>query len=395
MHALPWTRWGLIALAVSIVAASLWYSRALAHQVAKEERKKVTLWAKSVQFVANSDEIGSAFSFVVEELIKSNTSVPAILTDEKGNVISYDNIKIPKRLTEIEKNNWIKSQIEHFKQHNAPIEIDNPELKSKFYVYYTESVLLQQLRWFPYMQLGLIIAFVILGYISFNNAKKAQENRIWVGLAKETAHQLGTPISGLMAWVELLKSELGENHYSIQEINKDVERLRIITERFSKIGSAPELKPEKILSVLEDISQYTLQRLSQKKYIQLEFDFSEISDSVEVYMSKPLFEWVVENLVKNAIDAIPIDRKGRIMITAGLHKNVVWIEVQDNGKGIPYKYFKRIFRPGFTTKQRGWGLGLSLTKRIVEQYHGGKIYVKSSTVGIGTTFRIELPLKPF
>jgi nitrogen-specific signal transduction histidine kinase len=390
MYRLPWAKWGLILLAVSIVTASLWYTRNLANKIATEERKKVILWAKSIQFVANTEEMDSGFSFVVEELIKSNTTVPAILTDEKGNVLSYDNVKIPKNIGEKEKNTWIKSQIKRFQEDNPPIEIVSQNLKSKFYVYYKDSSLLYQLRWFPYMQLALIVAFVILGYISFNNAKKAEENRIWVGLAKETAHQLGTPISGLMAWIELLKTQLGEQDLTVQEMNKDIERLKIITERFSKIGSAPVLENENILSIMENIAQYTLQRLSHSKRIQLYFDFTQLSENVQIPISKPLFEWVIENLVKNAIDAIPPEKKGEISITGGIHHKKIYIEVKDNGKGIPANQFRKIFRPGFTTKQRGWGLGLSLTKRIIEQYHKGKIYVKDSVVGVGTTFRIEL-----
>lgn len=392
MYRLPWAKWGLILLAVSIVTASLWYTRNLASKIAKEERKKVILWAKSIQFVANAEEMDSGFSFVVEELIKSNTTVPAILTDEKGNVLSYDNVKIPKKIQDKDKNTWIKLQVKEFQRDNPAIEIVNENLKSKFYVYYRNSSLLYQLKWFPYMQLGLIIAFVILGYISFNNARKAEENRIWVGLAKETAHQLGTPISGLMAWIELLKIELGENNSILQEMNKDIERLSIITERFSKIGSAPLLKSENILSIMERIAQYTLQRLSQSKRIQLHFDFTQLPQKIEIPISKSLFEWVIENLVKNAIDAIPPDKKGEISITAGMQSKKIWIDIKDNGKGIPANQFKKIFRPGFTTKQRGWGLGLSLTKRIIEQYHKGKIYVKDSVVGVGTTFRIELSI---
>ncbi len=392
MYRLPWAKWGLILLAVSIVTASLWYTRNLATKIAVEERKKVILWAKSIQFVANAEEMDSGFSFVVEELIKSNTTVPAILTDEKGNVLSYDNVKIPKKIQSKEKDTWIKLQVKEFQKDNPAIEIVNENLKSKFYVYYRNSSLLYQLKWFPYMQLGLIIAFVILGYISFNNARKAEENRIWVGLAKETAHQLGTPISGLMAWIELLKAQLGEQDLTVHEMNKDIERLKIITERFSKIGAAPMLKTENILSVMENIAEYTLQRLSQSKRIQLHFDFTQLPKKTEIPISKPLFEWVIENLVKNAIDAIPSEKKGEISITAGIQPKKIWIEVKDNGKGIPANQFRKIFRPGFTTKQRGWGLGLSLTKRIIEQYHKGKIYVKDSVVGVGTTFRIELSI---
>lgn len=390
MYHLPWTKWGLILLAVSIVTASLWYTRNLANKIAVEEQKKVILWAKSIQFVANAEEMDSGFSFVVEELIKSNTTVPAILTDEKGNVLSYDSVKIPKNIADTDKNAWVKSQIKRFQEDNPPIEIVSQNLKSKFYVYYRNSALLYQLRWFPYMQLGLIVAFVILGYVSFNNAKKAEENRIWVGLAKETAHQLGTPISGLIAWIELLKTQLGEQDLTVQEMNKDIERLKTITERFSKIGSAPVLKKENILSVMQNIAQYTLQRLSQSKRIQLHFDFTQLPEKTEIPVSKPLFEWVIENLVKNAIDAIPPEKKGEITIIAGIQSKKIWIDVKDNGKGIPANQFRKIFRPGFTTKQRGWGLGLSLTKRIIEQYHKGKIYVKDSVLGVGTTFRIEL-----
>lgn len=390
MHRLPWAKWGLILLAIVIITVSLWYTRSLANKIAIEERKKVILWAKSIQFVANTEDMDSGFSFVVEELIKSNTTVPAILTDEKGNVLSYDSVKIPKNIQEKDKNNWIKSQVKEFQKDNPAIEIVNQTLKSKFYVYYKDSSLLYQLRWFPYMQLGLIIAFVILGYVSFNNARKAEENRIWVGLAKETAHQLGTPISGLMAWIELLKAERGEEDVIAQEMNKDIDRLKIITERFSKIGSPPVLKPENILLVLQDIAEYTLQRLSQSKRIYLHYDFTQVPQNVEIAISKPLFEWVIENLVKNAIDAIPAEKKGEIHIIAGVQHKKIWIDVRDNGKGISAGHFRKVFRPGFTTKQRGWGLGLSLTKRIIEQYHKGKIYVKDSVVGVGTTFRIEL-----
>lgn len=392
MHRLPWAKWGLILLAIVIITVSLWYTRSLANKIAVEERKKVILWAKSIQFVANTEDMGSGFSFVVEELIKSNTTVPAILTDEKGNVLSYDSVKIPKNIQEKDRNNWIKSQVKEFQKDNPAIEIVNQNLKSKFYVYYKDSSLLYQLRWFPYMQLGLIIAFVILGYVSFNNARRAEENRIWVGLAKETAHQLGTPISGLMAWIELLKAERGDEYVIAQEMNKDIDRLKIITERFSKIGSPPVLKPENILIVLQNIAEYTLQRLSQSKRIYLHYDFTQVPQNVEIAISKPLFEWVIENLVKNAIDAIPAEKKGEIHIIAGLQHKKIWIDVRDNGKGIPASHFRKVFRPGFTTKQRGWGLGLSLTKRIIEQYHKGKIYVKDSVVGVGTTFRIELYL---
>lgn len=392
MHTLPWAKWGLILLAIFIIAVSLWYTRGLAQKIAVEERKKVTLWAKSIQFVANTDEMSSGFSFVVEELIKSNTSVPAILTDDKRNILSYDNVKIPKKIQDKDKITWLQSQIERFEKDNPPIKIVNQNLNSTFYVYYRNSSLWYQLRGFPYMQLGLIIAFVILGYISFNNAKKAEENRIWVGLAKETAHQLGTPISGLIAWVELLKIELGERHLTIQEMNKDIERLKIITERFSKIGSVPVFKPEDILMVMQDIAGYTLQRLAQSKRIQLYFDFTQLSQDIQVPLNRPLFEWVIENLIKNAIDAIPPEKKGEITISSGIQSKKIWIEVKDNGKGIPSHQFKKVFRPGFTTKKRGWGLGLSLAKRIIEQYHKGKIYVKDSIVGVGTTFRIELRL---
>ena len=253
------------------------------------------------------------------------------------------------------------------------------------YIYYEDSILLRRLSLYPYVQLAVMLALILIIYVAVIYTKRAEQNRVWVGLSKETAHQLGTPISSLMAWSQYLELT-GADKEVTTEIDKDVKRLSVIADRFSKIGSTPELNVEYINDVVANSLDYMKTRISGKVSIIMDLD----TDDHGVRLSRPLFEWVMENLTKNAVDAM--DGEGRIEISTGTEKNLVYIEIKDTGKGIARKNFKTVFKPGYTTKKRGWGLGLTLVKRIIEEYHGGRIYVKSSEIGQGTTFRIELPL---
>ena len=271
------------------------------------------------------------------------------------------------------------------KHNNHFIEIEL-SMGVKQYIYYEDSTLLKRLSWYPYVQLGVMIILVLILYFAVVNAKRAEQNRVWVGLSKETAHQLGTPISSLMAWVEYFKSIDIDPEIS-DELNKDVKRLSTIADRFSKIGSKPDMQLEYINQIIASSLDYMKSRVSNR--VQIRMHLSE--DDHGVYLSRSLFEWVMENLTKNAVDAM--QGEGCIDITTGSEKNRVWIEVKDTGKGIARKHFKTVFKPGYTTKKRGWGLGLTLVKRIIEEYHGGRIFVKESEPGVGTTFRIEFPTK--
>jgi len=310
-------------------------------------------------------------------IIANNTTIPVIMTDVNNNLLSSLNVKEPS--THVDK--FYKKEIERFKRKNPPIEVrlDN----TIQYIYYDDSYLLKELRYFPYVQMGVIIIFLIVVYLAFSATKKAEQNQVWVGLSKETAHQLGTPISSLLAWLELLKAKYDDK--LLQEMGKDVDRLSIIAERFSKIGSAPELKVVNLKEVVQNATQYISKRTSQKVNIQCHFLGEE---PMLIQLNVPLFEWVIENLCKNAVDAM--EGNGEIDIYIQKKHNEYVIDVKDTGKGIEKKQFKTIFNTGFTTKERGWGLGLSLAKRIIEEYHQGKIFVKQSEIKKGTVFRIIL-----
>jgi signal transduction histidine kinase len=272
--------------------------------------------------------------------------------------------------------------LEEMKLEHQPIKI--PVLNEEQYIYYHNSTLLSKLTYYPYVQLTVIALFIIIAYLAFSASRNAEQNQVWVGMAKETAHQLGTPLSSLMGWLEYLKST-GLEESTAMEIAKDIHRLETVTDRFSKIGAKPILTPAPIKEVVENSLKYLGSRVSQK--VEVGFEIS-CSEETMVPLNQPLFEWVVENIVKNAVDAM--EGEGKIMVHIGEKGKTIFIDIEDNGKGIPSGDFKRIFRPGFTTKTRGWGLGLSLAKRIIEQYHRGKIFVKQSEVGKGTTFRIVL-----
>lgn len=366
----------IVAGAAIIILSTLFTNR-LASSLALEERKKIEIWAEATRQLTEDETADIDFLL---SIIEGNTTIPVIIIDKNDVLLDSRNFtKESEDATEIH-----DKKIQKLKQKNPPIIVKlNDDTQ---YIYYDDSLLLKQLYFFPYIQLGVIIIFLSIAFFAFSSTKKSEQNRVWVGLSKETAHQLGTPISSLLAWVDILKNRHEEDKL-IGEMAKDVNRLRIIAERFSKIGSAPDLQLVSLNETLTNAVQYIENRSSQK--VKIKCFFPE-ENSVFVKLNIPLFEWVIENLCKNAIDAM--DGTGKIDISV-LHKETeIFIDVKDTGKGMEKKYFKTIFNPGFTTKKRGWGLGLSLAKRIVEEYHGGKIFVKQSEIGIGTTFRVILKI---
>lgn len=373
-------RWKLILVIIAMVigVGSLMYTNQLVSHLAKEERNRVRLWADGTKFLASSADQNADLSFVFE-VVKSNSTIPLILTDENLNIISIRNFD-ETRSGDVE---YQTKQLHNIIGRNEPIEI---ELfgGTKNYIYYDNSDLYYQLKYYPYVSLGIISIFILVAYFAFSFARKAEQDQVWVGMAKETAHQLGTPLSSLIAWIEYLKLK-NVDAAIISDMKKDVSRLETITERFSKIGSVPELQPENIAAVLEDSVDYMRSRSSKK--VQFTMQTNGISD-LEIPLNIPLFAWVIENLCRNAIDAM--EGSGSIDIDLSDVGNQVIIDISDTGKGIPRSKFETVFQPGYTSKKRGWGLGLSLTKRIVEQYHQGKIVVKNSEIGKGTTFRITL-----
>lgn len=368
----------LVIIALIIGVGSLMYTNQLVGRLAIEERNRVELWANGTKFLASSTDENSDLSFVFE-VVKSNSTIPLILTDEEQNIISIRNFDEEKS----ENADYQKKQLAKIIGHNEPIEI---ELYggTKNYIYYDNSDLYYQLKYYPYVSLGIISIFILVAYFAFSFARKAEQDQVWVGMAKETAHQLGTPLSSLIAWIEYLKMK-GVDPATLADMKKDVSRLETITERFSKIGSVPELNPENILAVLSESVDYMRSRSSKK------VTFTVIAEGVNdliIPMNVPLFAWVIENLCRNAIDAM--EGAGAIHVELIEETDTISIDVSDTGKGIPRAKFETVFQPGYTSKKRGWGLGLSLTKRIIEQYHQGKIVVKQSEVGKGTTFRITL-----
>lgn len=364
--------------ALCIGAGSLVYTNQLADRLAVQERNKVKLWADGTKFLATSEDQNADLSFVFE-VVKSNTTIPLVLTDGEGNIISLRNFDDAKSLDPA----YQQKQLRNIIGHNDPIEI---ELYggTKNFIHYDNSDLFYQLKYYPYVSLGIISIFILVAYFAFSFARKAEQDQVWVGLAKETAHQLGTPLSSLIAWIEYLKLK-NVDAATLVDMQKDVSRLETITERFSKIGSAPDLVPANLSEVLHDSMDY-MQTRSSKKVV-----FSLITDDIkdtQIPMNIPLFAWVIENLCRNAIDAM--EGAGSITIVAIDMGSKVAIDVSDTGKGMARSKFETVFQPGYTSKKRGWGLGLSLTRRIVEQYHNGKISVRQSEIGKGTTFRITL-----
>jgi two-component system, sporulation sensor kinase E len=375
----------ILVVALIISVATVIYTNILVRKLAKREEQLIDLYAKGLEYASNSKS-DENLVFILEEIIGVNKSVPVILTNAKEEVEGYSNVYPPANISKHRLNIWLKNQIEEMKSQHEPIVVEYGK-NAKSYIFYKDSDELTQLRYYPYIQLTVMACFSLMAYFAFSYSRKAEQNRVWVGLAKETAHQLGTPLSSLMAWYEYLKvSPKFENEPIVEELGKDVKRLEIITERFSNIGSVPALKDENILRVTENAIGYLQNRVSKKVAFSVKADFpSDTPAKVNI----PLFEWVIENICKNAIDAM--EGVGRIDVTlcfAG--KQQVAIDIKDTGKGIPKSKIDEVFTPGYTTKKRGWGLGLALARRIIENYHRGKLMVKWSEVGKGTTFRILL-----
>ena len=372
----------LVVAAVLIAVASLVASNLLTRDLYEEEHKKMEIWAEAMRTLNVNDDNGGLN--LVLKVIEDNTTIPVVVLDEKGEVQLSRNTKV-KATAEADSTALITELGQRMKAAGRSIRIlyddDNP--KEYIDVCYDDSLMLKRLAVYPYVQLGVVLLFVVIAIFALLTSKRAEQNKVWVGLSKETAHQLGTPISSLMAWSEILKEQYPEDPL-LGEMEKDVLRLQLIADRFSKIGSLPEPVPSNMNDVLTQVAEYMSRRVSNKVHIQKVFP----PDPVIVPLNASLFEWVIENLCKNAVDAM--EGSGRITLFLAEEMGLVVVEVSDTGKGIRKKDLKNVFRPGFTTKQRGWGLGLSLAKRIVEEYHHGRIFVKASEVGRGTTFRIEL-----
>lgn len=372
----------LVVAAVFIAVVSLVVSHFLVNDLAHEEQHRMEVWAEAMRSLNNADE--NTDLNLVLKVINENNTIPVVVLDAKGKAQVFRNV-------DVDGNNYADSlnkvgNLAHLwlsRGKNIKIQL-NDSTHDYIQVCYDESVMIKRLSLYPLVQLGVVLIFVVVAIFALLTSKKAEQNKVWVGLSKETAHQLGTPISSLMAWIEVLK-ETYPNDDLIPEMDKDVKRLQLIAERFSKIGSLPEPVPASLNEVLDHVIDYMDRRTS--KSIQMVKDLP--NHDIIVKMNASLFEWVIENLSKNAVDAMG-GKTGRITLHVEETSDKVIIEVSDTGKGIKKKDLKNVFRPGFTTKKRGWGLGLSLAKRIVEEYHHGKIWVKSSELGKGTTFRIEL-----
>lgn len=373
----------IICVAVIIAIASLVVSQTLTDRMKQEERTKMEIWTSAMQIMSNADS--DADMTLVLRVLNGNNTIPVVVVDDNGMIQDYRNL-------DISRSDSLASL------HEQVAEICKAGKNIRFYlndragnvdhgqfvdVYYDDSLLLRQLAVFPYVQLGVVIIFVIIAAYLLTNMKKVEQNRVWVGLSRETAHQLGTPISSLMAWKDLLEEDHPDDA-AVKEMGKDIEVLKTVVDRFSKIGSEPEVEICDISEIIKDRAEYISRRISNKIDVRCEMP----AHHVKALVSHTLFEWVIENLCKNAADAM--DGVGAIILTHGKSDKKIWVEVSDNGKGIPKSKYKTIFNPGYTTKERGWGLGLSLSKRIIEEYHKGRIYVKYSELGKGTTFRIEL-----
>ncbi|OQB80733.1 MAG: Sensor protein ZraS [Bacteroidetes bacterium ADurb.Bin123] len=374
-------RWKILLFLAAIIIgiASLKYTNWLTDKLSQEERKKVELWAEAIKRLA-SDEITTETDISLIEMISNqNTSIPLIVTNADDSIMIHANISFtPARQNEI-----LTRELKKMKAQNPPIEIFISE-NIKQFLYYRESYLLRNLRLFPIVQLLVIFLFIGVAYLAFSASRSAEQNQVWVGMSKETAHQLGTPISSLMAWVELLRLQKNDPAI-VGELENDIQRLEKITERFSKIGSKPELLHTDMEMVIRSTLEYLKRRSSGK--IKYEFH-TDGTNKWEVPLNEALFSWVIENLCKNAMDAM--NGEGTITISLKEKENNVIVDLSDTGKGLHKSQFKTIFQPGYSTKKRGWGLGLSLAKRIVENYHKGKIFIKESEINKGTTFRILL-----
>ncbi len=374
-------RTGLALIAILIISGTILYSQFIARKIATEERQKVEQWIEAGNLFLN-DTTGIS-NTLVSIIIANNQSIPIIQTDEKGQIIDHRNLD---SASVAEDSNYVRKKLEEFRSTNAPIEWYNPfDSTQRNIYYYGNSTLLKQVEYYPLVQLFIVALFIAITIIALNTNYKSSQNQVWAGMAKETAHQLGTPLTSLQGWVEMLK-ESGEQQMIVTEIEKDITRLKLVSDRFGKIGSTPKLEDHDIVQQVTQMVDYIRKRAPGKVSITMQSE----EPSMVARISPPLFDWVIENLLKNALDAM--EGKGTITVMVNRNAGKIMIDVTDSGKGIARKDVHKVFKPGFTTKKRGWGLGLSLSKRIIEQYHEGSIYVKQSELGKGTTFRVVLPV---
>lgn len=369
----------LALVAILIVSGTIGYSSYLANKIIEEEKQKVEGWVEASNSLLNPANTDTRLAF---KIIQDNDDIPIIATDENENIIGHKNLDSAKIVADPD---YLQNRLKSFKSQNSPITwVDPLDSKKVNHYYYGNSRLLTEIRYFPIIQLVIVGLFIIVTLLALRSSYMSVQNQVWAGMAKETAHQLGTPVSSLEGWLELLKESEG-NETVVNELQKDITRLRLVSDRFGKIGSTPKLEERNVVEQLENVVEYVRKRASGKVSIKLN---TNRENNILLPISGPLFDWVIENLLKNALDAM----EGRGILTIDVLNNVkdVIIDVSDTGKGISKQNINKVFKPGFTTKKRGWGLGLSLSKRIVEQYHKGLITVKNSEVGKGTTFRIVL-----
>jgi signal transduction histidine kinase len=373
-------KWLVFLVSFLIGSGSIWYTNLLVDELRERESRQIQLLSAALEYAAITSE---NLTFINQEIIQQNHSIPMIMVDAEGTPLEFRNIQFRASADAEDSLRVLDKELLEMQDEYEPIYLMEADVR----VFYRNSELLTNLRYYPYIQLAIILVFGALAYTLFNQSQIAEQNRVWAGLTKETAHQLGTPIASLMAWIDYLRNSpvWEENKEIIQEMDKDVVKLRMVTERFSSIGSKPVIQPENLYEVIEETINYLRPRISTKVELNINAD----SKDLDALMNKPLMEWVIENICKNAVDAM----RGKGIITINVLQDsdkFVIVDITDTGKGIEKRNFKKVFNPGFSTRQRGWGLGLTLAKRIVEGYHGGKIFVKSSEIGKGTTFRIML-----
>ncbi len=384
----------LMVFAFIIIAGTLWYTHDLVQALSRKEKEIADLYAKSFEYVANGKAGEGDYNFLFSEIINT-VDFPVIMTDRNNEPeLPYDknikNIPLNSQLSVQEQHQILKKLITGMDNSRPPIKVAYQDTIILSYLHYGESALIVQLRWLPYIELAVAALFILIGYISFSYIKRSEQSNIWVGMARETAHQLGTPISSMLGWVELLKEQSGGNKIAtdtLLDMESDLHRLQKIADRFSKIGSKPDLHEEDLTEVIGKVTEYFKRRIPQTgKKVHL---VVESNETVRVHINRELFEWVLENLTKNALDAIE-NGEGTIAFSISEHGKQVFVDISDTGKGITLKHRNDVFRPGFSTKKRGWGLGLSLSKRIIETIHGGRLFLKENNPGFKTTFRIKL-----
>lgn len=370
----------LALVAIAIVSGTIFYSNHLAKKIAAEEKIKVEQWAEATKEVGNPNKTEVSFAFKI--LTDNSKDIPMILVTEKDSIMDFRNLD---SVTIKKDPAYLKDKLEDFKKLNAPIEWKNPfDTLQVNRVYYGESVLLKQVKYYPMVQLVIVALFILITLIAVSTRNKSTQNQVWAGMAKETAHQLGTPLTSLQGWVEMLKEMPGLEKI-VPEMTKDVDRLKLVSDRFGKIGSTPQLEEMNIVQQVESMVSYIKRRATDKVNFSIE---THGDNEINAMINGPLFDWVVENLLKNALDAM--EGKGSLHVDIKNETTQVVVDVTDSGKGISKQHISSVFKPGFTTKKRGWGLGLTLSKRIIEQYHKGELFVKHSEPGKGTTFRIVL-----